>query len=341
MKYSAAFILMLVLSGLSSFSQNSFSVNGKLADGTDYDYMYLEHILTSEVVDTAEVKDRKFVFKRDLAQAEYFRIFGNPQQYILIIPAPGENLSLTFDDFELSSPDIKGSAHTDIFYKQIEMSQAIDEELEELQAKFKEKRRDQIRELIKQNPTSLASLVFIDELDIDTDFESYKILAEGLKDIEDNEMVDDLLSKVKSAGALAIGSEAPEIDLPTPQGENVKLSDLRGNYVLIDFWAAWCRPCRMENPNLVNAYNKYHKKGFDIYSVSLDAEKDSWTAAIEADDMAAWTHVSDLMYWDSEAAELYGVSAIPFNVLIDKKGKIIAKNLRGEALEEKLSEIFD
>ncbi len=136
------------------------------------------------------------------------------------------------------------------------------------------------------------------------------------------------------------GVEAMEISLPTPDGEVIPLSSLRGKYVLLDFWAAWCKPCRAENPTLVANYDKYGGKNFEIYQVSLDQTKDAWVGAIEKDKLGRWKHVSDLKYWQSEAAQLYGVQSIPANYLIDPEGKIIAQNLRGAALGQKLAEIF-
>lgn len=136
------------------------------------------------------------------------------------------------------------------------------------------------------------------------------------------------------------GVTAPDIAQPTPQGDTLRLSSLRGKYVLLDFWAAWCRPCRMENPNLVENYNKYKSKGFEIYQVSLDKTKEQWVAAIQKDNLGQWLHVSDLQYWNSAPAKKYGVQAIPANFLLDPEGKIIARNLRGPALGQKLEEVF-
>ncbi|MGL6022355.1 MAG: redoxin domain-containing protein [Chitinophagaceae bacterium] len=132
---------------------------------------------------------------------------------------------------------------------------------------------------------------------------------------------------------------APNFSLPTPEEKTVSLSDYKGKYVLIDFWASWCGPCRKENPNVVKAYEKYHPKGFDILGVSLDKDKNSWEKAIEKDRLI-WTQVSDLQGWQSSAGELYNVKSIPTNFLVDPAGNIIAENLRGEALEKKLEEIF-
>jgi peroxiredoxin len=141
-------------------------------------------------------------------------------------------------------------------------------------------------------------------------------------------------SKTTGKGALA-----PDITLNDPAGNPQTLSSLRGKIVLLDFWAAWCGPCRRENPNLVSAYAKYHDKGFEIYQVSLDKTKPEWEAAIKQDGLN-WIHVSDLKYWSSPIARKYGVESIPANFLLDKEGRIIATNLRGAALEEELAKHF-
>ncbi len=136
------------------------------------------------------------------------------------------------------------------------------------------------------------------------------------------------------------GDVASEIALPNPQGDTIRLSSTRGSVVLLDIWAAWCTPCRIENPNLVRAYDLYHNKGFEIYQVSIDKTREAWLKGIEDDNLGSWIHVSDLKYWSSVVVPLYKIESIPANFLLDKEGKIIASNLRGEMLQSKLAEIF-
>ena len=150
-----------------------------------------------------------------------------------------------------------------------------------------------------------------------------------------------LKAQKQAAATTEIGGEAPDFEVPDPDGNMVKLSDLRGQYVLLDFWASWCRPCRGENPNVLANYKKYKDKGFTVFQVSLDKTKDAWLQAIKQDGLGDWHHASDLKYWDCAPAKMYSVRGIPASFLIDPKGKIIAKNLRGGALGTKLSELLD
>ena len=160
-----------------------------------------------------------------------------------------------------------------------------------------------------------------------------------------HEQVQELVAGIKGetviAPASGEGTEAPEISLPTPDGDTIKLSSTRGSVVLLDFWAAWCVPCRQESPNLVKAYNLYHKKGFQIYQVSLDKTKEAWMKGIQDDKLENWIHVSDIKYWNSVVVPLYKIESIPYNFLLDKEGRIIASTLRGEQLQIKLAELFN
>ncbi|HAV55900.1 MAG TPA: peroxiredoxin, partial [Aequorivita sp.] len=138
-----------------------------------------------------------------------------------------------------------------------------------------------------------------------------------------------------------VGSLAPNFSAPTPTGEMMSLKDALGKYTIIDFWASWCRPCRIENPNVVKVYNKYHDKGLNIISVSLDKaeQKDKWLQAIK-DDQMDWYHVSNLQFWQDPIAQQYSVRSIPATFLLDENGVIIDKNLRGAALEAKIATLF-
>lgn len=144
---------------------------------------------------------------------------------------------------------------------------------------------------------------------------------------------------ISSMSKTSIGVAAPDFTQNDQEGKPVSLSSLRGQYVLVDFWASWCQPCRQENPNIVNAYNAFKDKGFTIIGVSLDQDTAAWKKAI-IDDKLTWTHVSDLKYWENAAAKIYGIRSIPASFLLDKEGKIIAKDLRGEALAAKLAELM-
>ena len=217
-------------------------------------------------------------------------------------------------------------------------------------------KRDQF---INKNYKSLAVLTAMGYLNPQTDLALYKRIEEGLaksvpntsyhiavqtqiKQIEtQNENREKEAGERKRLEQLsAIGSIAPELNFPNPDGKVITIESLKGNYVLIDFWASWCRPCRAENPNVVKLYNEYKDKGFTVYSVSLDKDKSRWLSAIKQDNLYWPNHVSDLKQWQSEAVKTYGFNGIPFTVLIDKKGKIIAKNLRGLALDNKIKELL-
>lgn len=199
-----------------------------------------------------------------------------------------------------------------------------------------------LRKVIIDNKSDLAVLMFLDIFKREQDPELHKEVVDALfAKYPDNPLVMER-QKIESVPQIStnIGSMAPELAFPNPDGKILKLSDLRGKVVLIDFWAAWCRPCRMENPNVVKEYHHYKDKGFEIYSVSLDRDKASWLKAIQDDGLVWSNHVSDLKFWSSEAAAIYGVTSIPATFLVGKDGRIVAKNLRGEALSNALKQLL-
>ncbi len=198
------------------------------------------------------------------------------------------------------------------------------------------------KQFIKDNPDSYVSLMALDAIAYNSDYTDIAPLWYGLspamKASKDGKSFAERLPKIK---AIAIGATAPEFAQADTAGKTINLSSFRGKYLLVDFWASWCGPCRRENPNLVKAYNRFKGKNFTVLGVSLDkpGAKDKWLAAIHKDGLT-WNHVSDLKFWDNQVAVQYAIRGIPQNFLIDPQGKIVAKNLFGDDLEDKLEELF-
>ena len=211
-------------------------------------------------------------------------------------------------------------------------------------ALLKAERKKIQRVFIAQHPDYEVSLRALNEVigHLPEDVPSLKKLYAKLdKSLQQSEAGIKTKSLLDKFDAVSIGRPAPLFTAADTLGNPVKLSDYRGKYVLLDFWASWCGPCREENPNVVKAYQQYKDRNFDVLSVSLDqpGKRDAWIKAIH-DDQLSWTHVSDLKYWNNEVAQLYMVKSIPQNFLIDPKGKIIAANLRAEALSKTLEELI-
>jgi len=197
------------------------------------------------------------------------------------------------------------------------------------------------KQLIRQNAGSYVAAYELIGLARDGKQQPFvdSMVARFQQSLPNSRYTKHLADQMRKAGATAIGQLAPDVHLTTPEGKELALSALRGKYVLVDFWASWCGPCRQENPNVVRLYQKYKDKGFDIYSISLDDSKEKWLKAIATDGLP-WKHVSDLKGWKSAAGMAYGVESIPQTLLLDPKGHIVAKNLRGPELEAKVASLL-
>jgi len=341
-------------------------IEGKINNPSNEGHVVLERIGDQDikVVDTLMVSsDSTFRYSLESDNPGFYRLNLYDRQYVNLI-LDNEDVRIVADG---NRPDglveVTGSQDTDYFYAVNEVMRDFQEKVNELNADFMKARADgdeaamkdvetryqqlekqntkRIKDSIDQMGNSIAAFYAVNFLDAEKEFAYLNQLSERFQEnLPDSRYTEQFTAQVEDMRKLAIGVKAPEIALPNPEGDTVTLSSLRGNYVMIDFWAAWCKPCRMENPNVVRLYNKYNDQGFEIYGVSLDRTKEAWTEAIAKDNLT-WAQVSDLKYFDSEAASLYNISAIPATVLLDREGKIIAKNLRGTELEAKLAEIFE
>ena len=295
-----------------------------------------------------------------LKEAGAYILKGAKQQVVLFLEDK-ENVKIKIDTKAEPAYTVEGSKGSNLFLEYQKDKENLQEKyIAPLEKAFSEASTDEAREKIysdyfkalkvvekelnemtlKKFGNSIALVFLVMNWEDETDLDYMEEINKRLQvKFAKNQVAAYAQNRLKTLKQFALGSAAPEISLPNTDGKTINLSSLKGKYVLIDFWAAWCGPCRQENPNVVAAYNKFKSKGFEIYGVSLDDNKDKWLGAIEKDKLT-WINVSDLGGWQSSAAKLYGVTAIPKNFLLDKQGRIVAKNLRGKALEDKLKELM-
>jgi peroxiredoxin len=323
-----------VLFFLICISFNTFAkpalIKGKVVNNSKFKEIYLQDISFNTIETQTLDAQGQFSFTTKFDKFDFYLLAFDKDRWVVFIPEPGEQSEITIDLNNLKNPDIKNSVQTSLYYNYSNKLSALKTDQEKINL---------VKTMIDENSSSPVCIFFVDLLNPEEYFSYHEKLSTGLKEYSYNTYVSEFIKKTENVKKLSIGSPAPEIALKDPDGKIIKLSSLKGQYVLIDFWASWCRPCRMENPNNVKLYAKYHDKGFEIYGVSLDKSKEDWVNAIE-DDRLTWIHVSDLQYWQCEGAQTYNVQGIPHTVLLDKEGKIIAIGLRGESLKKKLEELF-
>jgi len=360
------YLLPLLFISAPLFSQEkSFTVNANLKGAKNDLYLYMLHKVNDVLfTDSAKAKDEKVSFKGKLKEPNmyWFALKKNANAALVFfvdggkveinghidsIPAARVKAGKTQEDYKASLDVINkfntiraGLIQRHNAYSQggnMEGAQSI---IDTAQIEERNHAKNMVN-FIKEHPNSVVGgyMIYSAQFDwpqISEYDEMYKALGEKVKKGKFGKLA---LDKITSMKGTTVGYPAINFTQADVNGKNVSLSSYKGKYVLVDFWASWCGPCRRENPAVVAAYQKYKDKGFDILGVSMDDNKDKWLAAIEKDKLT-WTHVSDLKGWQNAAGKIYGVQSIPFNLLLDKEGKIVAKSLRGADLEAKLEELL-
>ncbi len=357
------FYVLAVLCFCTACQQKAgYTINGKVDGIADGDTVYLQDFMNRQLVklDSAIVKNGTFKFtgNQESPVYRYITYIKGDKQYVAdlflengkINVKLGEETSvggtINNDVYQKFSNDfIAAQKEMNDFYKAIQEDTTLSDEqrqakMNELEAK-EEKAMDMIYNTIEQNITNAVGIHLLPSYASAFSEEKQQALIEKVP----AEMVNDNIKRIKDhldlVAKTAVGQKFADFEMKTPEGNNVKLSDFvsKNKYTLVDFWASWCGPCRQEMPNVVEAYKTYKPKGFEIVGVSLDRDEESWKKGI-AELNITWPQMSDVKYWDCEAAKLYGVNAIPATVLIDQEGTIVERNLRGEALKKRLAELF-
>lgn len=337
-------------------------------DGTPV-YLYeIDDKNQSQIKDTLKITAGKFTsdyLKDEDIKLQFLRV-GDSKGNILFF-SENEDLKATIYKDSLVASFVTGGKQNELYTEyqrgiskiakkrqeiaeayrqaQIEQDGILINELRQENRVLAEQEKQYKREFVGENGNSLFGLMLLSELFSKQDISAAEA-SESLKTLSPklatHQLVADLKQKIAAKKRAEIGGVAPNFEGPTPEGEMLALNDVLGKYTIIDFWASWCRPCRAENPNVVDVYNKYHDKGLNIISVSLDktGQKDRWLKAIK-DDKMDWHHVSNLKFWQEPIARQYNVRSIPATFLLDENGTIIDKNLRGQALQTKMASLFD
>jgi len=337
-------IILLITILLTCLTQNFAQIKAAIIEGTvinsNSKSVILFDVSQNKIADSCKLENGKFKVTVKTLQPNYFQLVFTETEMMYIVAEPGVNINVTYDGKIPDSPKVTGSPASELIYNTVEGMKKYDIMAAEYTNKMAKEKRNFIRTTITNNPKSLANIFLLSQLSTDNDIDMFKLVDKELFPLyPDNTFVSEMHQKLLTSQHLLIGSVAPDFEQTDVSGNKTKLSAFRNYYLLIDFWASWCKPCRAENPYNVELYHKYKGKGFQILGVSLDEDKKAWLLAITQDRLP-WVHVSDLKGWANDVAKLYDIQQVPFTYLLDKNGVIIAKGLRGEALAEKLKEIF-